>query len=61
MTDYLNVNSLVDGNIPKGKSCPFLLQCKMRTDNCPSVNHQPDGVYSCAAARLLSITTKSKK
>jgi hypothetical protein len=61
MTDYLNENGLVDGNIPKGSGCPFLLQCKFKTDNCPSDKHQPDGIYSCGAARLFSITTKSKK
>jgi len=55
--DYLNSNGLVNGKIPAGSCCPFLDTCKLKIVNrCPSKTHQPPGEYSCAAARLWSIT-----
>jgi hypothetical protein len=59
---YMNSNGLENGLIPAGRICPFLSQCKlMVVDRCPSEKHQPPGAYSCAAARLWSITIKARE
>lgn len=58
---YLDCNGLVNGLIPKGKPCPFLDRCKLVNERCPSESHQPPGNYSCASARLWSITTKARE
>lgn len=57
---YCNSNGLVDGNIPAGKPCPFLDECGLRFDRCPTPDKPKEVDFSCAAARLFSLTKKSK-
>jgi hypothetical protein len=52
---YLNQNGLEDGNIPKGKACPFLQECGLRNDRCPTQENPKPVNYSCAGARLFSL------
>ena len=59
--DYENANGLVDGNIPAGKACPFLSECNFkehRLARCPTTEAPKQVDYSCAAARLFSLTKK---
>jgi len=53
---FLDSNGLVDGNIPKGKPCPFLNKCGLRNERCPT-EEKPNNEfnYSCAAARAWSL------
>jgi hypothetical protein len=55
--DYLNSNGLIDGNIPKGKPCPWLSQCELRDSNCPTGTNKNND-FSCGCARAFSLTTK---
>jgi hypothetical protein len=52
-----NSNTLVDGLIPRGVACPFLDNCGLRGKQC-LIKRDID--FSCAAARLFNIKTKSK-
>lgn len=54
---YLNANGLVAGNIPAKTACPFLAQCAMRNERCPSESVTKDNDFSCAAARAHSLLT----
>lgn len=54
--DHTNTNGLVDGLIPAGKPCPWALQCRMRMDRCPTKEKLREVDFSCAAARLFSIS-----
>lgn len=46
-----NAGGLVGGRIPAGKACPFLKNCKMENNNCPTKKTPKSGDFSCAAAR----------
>lgn len=54
--NYKNQNGLVNGSIPKGKPCPFLKDCGLKNERCPTAkapNLEHD--YSCATARGWSL------
>jgi hypothetical protein len=55
---YYNENGLVDGNIPIGKACPFIDECKLKMDRCPTQEKPKTVPFSCAAARLHSLLKK---
>lgn len=55
---YLNANGLKDGNIPAGNACPFLSECGLKFDRCPTSDKPKQVDFSCAAARLFSLTKK---
>ena len=57
-TPYLNSNGLENGRIPAGKPCPFLTECGLRMDRCPSPEALKENPFSCAAARLHSMIKK---
>lgn len=57
---YENSNGLSDGNIPPGGPCPFLSQCGLRVDSCPTTEKPKLGPYSCAAARAHSMIIESE-
>lgn len=62
--DYYNENGLVGGEIPAGQECPFLKECGLRTDNCPSRergNIRRNHGFSCAAARAFSLVKSNEK
>lgn len=61
MSNFLNANGLVDGNIPAGKPCPFLKECKMVFDRCPTEDNPKNIDFSCAGARGFSICREIKK
>lgn len=42
---------LVEGCIPAGKPCPFLEQCGMKDNRCPTEELPRKVDYSCAVAR----------
>ena len=56
MCDYKNQNGLVNGLIPKGSPCPFLKECGLKNERCPT-KAKPNNLhdYSCAAARAWSL------
>jgi hypothetical protein len=56
---YLNSNGLVDGNIPAGSACPFIGNCQMKNERCPSEEKVKPHTFSCALARLNSMIKKS--
>lgn len=58
---YCNENGLVDGNIPAGKPCPFLDECSMKFDRCPTPESTKPVDFSCALARLHSTIAEGKK
>lgn len=49
------MSHLINGNIPKGTACPFLVKCGLKTDNCPSADKPNTHDYSCAAARAWNM------
>lgn len=55
-TNYKNQNGLVQGLIPKGEPCPFLKECGLKNERCPT-KAKPNNLhdYSCAAARAWSL------
>jgi hypothetical protein len=55
-----NSNGLIGGNIPAGNSCPFLSECSLRNERCPSAENIKTNDFSCAAARMFS-TCKTNK
>ena len=62
--DFYNSNGLEDGRIPAGKECPFLAECRIRNDNCPSEargNVRHEHAFSCGGARAISIAKESQK
>lgn len=61
MKSYLNNNGLEDGNIPVGKPCPFLANCRLRNDSCPNDKNPRTRAYSCAMARLHSMIAEEAK
>ncbi len=61
MSDYLNANGLVDGNIPAGNACPFAGNCTMQNERCPTDGNTKPNDYSCGAARLHSIYKEKEK
>lgn len=46
---------LVDGNIPAGQPCPFIDQCSLKNEGCPTKEAVKLGMYSCAAARFMDM------
>jgi len=60
--DWLNNCGLVNGNIPAGNECPFLKECEMLTDNCPSVarGNIRKHSFSCACARAFALIKHNK-
>lgn len=52
---YLDDNGLVNGDIPKGKACPFLNKCGFKVERCPTKENPKNCDYSCAAARAWSL------
>lgn len=73
--DYLNANGLVQGLIPEGKGCPFLSQCGLKNERCPTEEKPVPPTaysevwkmvgYSCGAARahsmVISVEALKKK
>jgi hypothetical protein len=60
-SNYTNLNGLVDGNIPAGQPCPFIGQCTMKNERCPTEGNVKPCAYSCALARLHSVLAEGKK
>jgi len=58
--DHTNANGLVDGDIPAGRPCPFLSECGLRMDRCPSPTNLKLHGFSCGCARAFSITKRPK-
>jgi hypothetical protein len=56
VSNYKNQNGLVNGLIPKGEPCPFLKECGLKNERCPT-KAKPNNLYdySCAAARAWSL------
>lgn len=52
---YTNANGLVAGKIPVGKPCPFLSECSMINNHCPTDEEPKAEAYSCATARMHSL------
>ncbi len=55
MTDFLNSNGLVQGNIPAGTPCPFHSEYKLVKDSCPVDGKVKSNSFSCGAARAFSL------
>jgi hypothetical protein len=55
-----NSSGLVDGMIPKGTGCPYIKLCVYKIDKCPTNDFPRERDFSCGAARLFKIATKSK-
>jgi hypothetical protein len=55
-----NSNGLINGKIPAGEQCPFLSECNLRNERCPSAENIKTNDFSCAAARMFS-TCKTHK
>jgi hypothetical protein len=60
-SNYTNSNGLVDGNIPAGQACPFVGECVMKNERCPTEGNVKQCAYSCALARLHSVIAEGKK
>ena len=58
--DHTNANGLVGGDIPAGQPCPFLSECNLRMDRCPSPENLLPHGFSCGCARAISITKRPK-
>lgn len=52
---HLNANGLSNGSIPAKTICPFLKECGLKTEECPSETSLKEKPYSCAAARAWSM------
>jgi len=52
---YINANGLVEGKVPAGKACPFIAECSMLNDQCPTDDEPTSEPYSCATARMHSL------
>lgn len=59
--DHTNSNGLVDGNIPAGQACPFVDNCTMKKDICPTKEKVNENPISCGAARIHSLYTLKEK
>lgn len=49
-----------DGKIRKGKTCPYLKRCSMKTDNCPTRGKTKENQFSCAVARMFKIADEQR-
>lgn len=53
--NHRNTGGLIDGRVPAGEACPFLAQCSMKNDNCPTKQLTKIVPFSCGAARAHSM------
>lgn len=54
-TDHNNANGLIDGGIPEDKACPWINNCAMRVQTCPTERTAHPTPYSCGLARFHSL------
>jgi len=59
-TAWLNENGLLNGRIPAGTACPFLLRCCLRHGSCPTNENTRSFTYSCSSARVYSLLKHRK-
>lgn len=53
--NHENTHGLTDGKIPSGKACPWINNCALRVQTCPTERTAHPTPYSCGLARFHSL------